>query len=128
MENGSTSELPEVEVSDNVEEEPTEIEDKQSKRFRLRILAYLITAVKRFGATFNPTVDFRKRNSLEDDFASASISEQDFRKKNPPYSERLTRIYTQTPSGRFIPRKTRTTSGNKTFYLKRAFIPIESRA
>eukprot|EP00210_Caulerpa_lentillifera_P007594 g7252.t1 len=121
MENGSTSESQEVNVSDKVEELPTEVEETQSKRSRFRIFGQVVKVARRFGASFNPTVDFRKRTSSEDNFAPSSISAQDLRKKNPRHSKRLTRMYTKTPSGRFIRRKTRTTSGNKTFYLIRAF-------
>lgn len=83
-------------------------------------------AIKRFGKALNPTVDFHKRNLPEDMFSSTHSTEAKKQiRKNP---ELLKRAYTHSASGRLVPRKTRTTSGNKTFYLLKALFPDSSQA
>jgi len=121
----SSSDSSPSELSSAQESEPTtEEQDQKPPRTRFGIIAYIVNFLRSFGKTLNPTVDFRKRNLPEHAFSTKHSTES--RRKISQNPELLRRAYTHTTSGRLVRRTTRTMSGNKTYYLIRAFFPSEA--
>jgi len=115
----SPSKLPSAQES----EPTTEEQDQRPSRTRVRILLYIVNAIRNIGKTLNPTVNFRKRNLSELEFSTDTALEAKKMIRQKP--ELLKRAYTHTASGRLVWRTTRTTSGNKTYYLFRARFPVQ---
>lgn len=89
-----------------------------------RVVGHVVTAVKRFQASLNPTVTFKKRNSEEDDWErlghgrALSVDSGLTNARLPPKSlSSSMRQLTRTPSGRWVPRKTFEQRGHMTGYL-----------
>lgn len=126
MEASSSSDSSPSELSSVPESEPTsEEQDQKPARARFWVLVYIVNAIRSFGKTLNPTVDFRKRNLPEHAFSTKHSTES--RRKISQNPELLRRAYTHTTSGRLVRRTTRTMSGNKTYYLIKAFFPTEAK-
>eukprot|EP00210_Caulerpa_lentillifera_P006445 g6157.t1 len=81
------------------------------------VLAKVAVAVKKFQASLNPTVSFRKRNLPEDVLADKRRAVSDGYFKSS--SRSLRRTYTRTASGRVVPRSTHEYRGHMTSYLLR---------
>lgn len=89
------------------------------------VVATVVTAVKRFQASLNPTVTFKKRNSDEDYpgyIPPDRTQSEGSALTRPPtlHHKTLTgnmRQLTRTPSGRLVPRKTYEQRGHMTGYL-----------
>jgi len=113
-------------VKVSVSEATPETAKVKSKKPRLRVVGHVADAIKRFKASLNPTVDFRKHNLPEDALPAKSV--QETKKELVEHPKLLKRVYTHNTSGRLVPRKTRPTSGNKTYYLTRAMFPVKPKS
>lgn len=100
--------------------------DREPQRQRFRFFANILDAFRNLRKALNPTVDFRKPNLPEHAFSTKHATES--RRRITQNPDVLKRSYTHTASGRLVPRSTRTRSGNKTYYLLKAFFPLEPKA
>lgn len=123
---GPSSGISRVESSSQESCRSTESKDEKPPGSRFRVLAYTMGAVRNFSRALNPSVDFRKHNLPEDAFSATHSTEA--KKKIRQNPELLKREYTHSASGRLVKRTTRTTSGNKTYYLMKALFLDKSQA
>ena len=97
--------------------------ESSSLRRSFSVVAHVVTAVKKFQASLNPTVTFRKRNN-EDEMV-AGIPPRALSEGSALHTPRLytQRTFTSTPtfkrtaSGRLVPRMTYERRGHMTGYL-----------
>lgn len=116
--NASSSANPQSEVR-------VPLTDDHDARRNFRIVTHVVTAAKRFQASLNPTISFKKRNSDEDDMWRGAIpdrtqSEASALAPRPSPPKTLSgpmRQLTRTPSGRWVPRRTYEQRGHMTGYL-----------
>lgn len=91
-----------------------------------RVLGYVAMAAKRFQASLNPTVSFRKRNLPEDVLDNEYRAKKDRLSRSSSKSFR--RTYTRTASGQLVPRSTHEHRGHMTSYLFRPLPPQETKS
>lgn len=87
-----------------------------------RVFGLVATATKRFKASLNPTVSFKKRNHPEDVFENEHRAKTDRLSRSSSKSFR--RTYTRTASGQLVLRSTHEHRGHMTSYL---FRPLPSQ-
>lgn len=121
----STSELSPVASSVQESEPSPRSREERPLKKRLRFFRYLLDGIKNFGKELNPTVEFRRRSVPEGSFLTETAVES--RRKISQNPAILRRVYEQTLTGRLVPRTTCTTRGHKTYYLLRAFFPVEQK-
>lgn len=93
-----------------------------------RVLGHVVMAVKRFQASLNPTITFRKRNTPEDVLTELrpEVTLDPRESRSPKGSFR--RTYTRTPSGRVVLRATPQDRGHMTSYLFKPLPDLKARS
>jgi len=113
-------------TGDSENQVPFNSESSPARDFR--VLGHVVMAVKRFQASLNPTITFRKHNTPEDVLGELRtyVPLDSGGSRSPPRSFR--RAFTRTPSGRVVLRSTHEDRGHMTSYLFSSLPDLKARS
>jgi len=121
-----TKESSEVQSSSEYVAVPVSAPNRPARKWRFRIVGYVVTAARRFTAALNPTVEFRKRNSPSDVPQGERVVH--LRRTRTAEGLRHQETWARTASGHIVHRDRRISRGSRAYLLTKPLPPVDVRS